>query len=201
MTTLRERITEVMTAKGWEHSDLMRVSGQSSSVVSQWLGKGSKIIKTIGKIEAAQAIEAASGFSALWVAKGIGPKFAEEPKVPIAHDMSQAQPIVTARRLAWEGLMRADLDQPFELVVVDDALAPEIAAGCVARFDPPKMRAPVAGRPVLVRDKDGAHYLRDYQQAAAGRWQAVARQRGFAVLDSAADGLAVVGVMRGYDWP
>lgn len=67
-----------MAAKGWEHADLVKHSGESSSVVSQWLGKGSKEIKSIGKLEAALNIEAASGYSALWVAKGKGPKMAGE---------------------------------------------------------------------------------------------------------------------------
>ena len=76
MATLQQRLEEVMKAKNWEHADLMRVSGQSSSVVSQWLGKGSKDIKEIGKLEAAIYLERASGYSALWIAKGLGPKHA-----------------------------------------------------------------------------------------------------------------------------
>lgn len=78
MSTLIERLNTVMQAMGWEHADLVRVSGQSSSVVSQWLGNGSKIIKTIGKMEAAEAIAMESGFSALWIAKGIGPQLAHQ---------------------------------------------------------------------------------------------------------------------------
>jgi len=95
--------------------------------------------------------------------------------------------------------MTADLSQPFELVVEDDALAPEIFKGCIARFDP--AREPAPGRPVLVRDASGRPYLRDYQTGPAGRWQAVARARGFAPLDSEADGLQLVAVMKGFDWP
>lgn len=74
MSTLQERIAEVMQARQWDHADLVRISGQSSSVVSQWRGKSSKIIKSIGSMKAAQNIEAASGYCALWVAKGEGPK-------------------------------------------------------------------------------------------------------------------------------
>lgn len=74
MATLQQRLEEVMRAKNWDHADVMRVSGQSSSVVSQWLGKGSKDIKEIGKLEAAIYLERASGYSALWIAKGLGPK-------------------------------------------------------------------------------------------------------------------------------
>ena len=79
MATLKERLEEVMKACSWEHADVVRISRQSSSAVSQWLGKGSKEIKTIGKLEAAIYLERQSGYSALWIAKGIGPKLAERP--------------------------------------------------------------------------------------------------------------------------
>lgn len=78
MSDLTERLQELMRTMSWEHADLVRVSRQSSSVVSQWLGKGSKVIKTIGKLEAAIYIERESGFSALWIAKGMGPKFVDK---------------------------------------------------------------------------------------------------------------------------
>lgn len=94
MSTLQERLEEVMAATGWDHQALMRVSRQSSSVVSQWLGKSTKLIKTIGKLEAAIYIERASGFSALWVAKGMGPKMVPSPKqAPPLHVVS-ATPLV-----------------------------------------------------------------------------------------------------------
>lgn len=63
-----------MATMNWSHADVMRISRQSSSVVSQWLGKGSKEIQTIGKMEAAQALGQASGYSPLWIAKGLGQK-------------------------------------------------------------------------------------------------------------------------------
>jgi hypothetical protein len=77
MASLSDRLTELMTTMGWRQTDLVRVSRQSSSVVSQWLGHGSKEIKTIGKLEAALYLERATGYSALWIAKGDGPKRAE----------------------------------------------------------------------------------------------------------------------------
>lgn len=82
MLTLTERLTEMMTAMNWQQPDIIRESRQSSSVVSQWMGKGSKVIKTIGKMEAAIYLERATGFSALWLAKGIGPKLVSVAKQP-----------------------------------------------------------------------------------------------------------------------
>lgn len=76
MLTLQERLTEIMEAKGWDYPKLVTVSGESRSVVSQWLGKSSKIIKSIGKMQAAERIEQESGYAALWIAKGLGPKIA-----------------------------------------------------------------------------------------------------------------------------
>lgn len=204
MQTLQERLEQLMADRGWQREDLIRISGQSQSVVSQWLGKSSKIIKTIGKLEAAQALARASCYEALWIAKGIGPKKAlqvndtREP-VSLAHQMSQARPIVELPRLTWEQLMTADLSQPFELVVEDDALGPDISKGCIARFDP--AREPAPGRPVLVRDASGQFHLRDYEAGPSGRWRAVARARGFRPLESESDGLTLVAVMKGYDWP
>jgi hypothetical protein len=89
MLALKDRLAEVMTAMSWDRSDLVRVSKQSSSVVSQWLGHGSKEIRTIAKLEAVLAIERESGFSALWVAKGKGPKRAP---VPINRLVAQEPP-------------------------------------------------------------------------------------------------------------
>lgn len=74
MSTLKERLEEVMGSMNWRNKDVERISGQSSSVVSQWLGGGSKIIKTIGKMEAADKLGAASGYSPLWIATGVGAK-------------------------------------------------------------------------------------------------------------------------------
>lgn len=81
MTALSTRLEEIMAAKGWKHADLMRVSGQSSSVVSQWLGKGSKDIKSITKIDAIMGIARESGYSMLWIAEGRGPKFVSEQQL------------------------------------------------------------------------------------------------------------------------
>jgi hypothetical protein len=73
----------------WKPPDLVRVSGLSRSAVAQWLGKGSKLIKTIGNMEAAEAIEQASGFCALWIATGAGPKRVTAGPMLVAEPTSQ----------------------------------------------------------------------------------------------------------------
>lgn len=187
--------------------DLIRISGQSQSVVSQWLGKSSKLIKSIGKIEAAQALGRASGYESVWIAKGLGPKFAQlnggtTQGGGVAQQMSQARPIVSLPRHTREQLMTADFSQPFELVIWDDSLAPDYVAGGIARFDPVALREPVPGRPILVQDMAGSYHVRDYQVGIGSAWKAVARNaRGFDPLDSEAHELKIVAVMKGYDWP
>ena len=74
--SLTERMEEVMQALKWGRHDVMRVGGVSSSVVSQWLGNGSKPIKTIGDVEVAIKLQQATGYNAVWLAKGKGPKMA-----------------------------------------------------------------------------------------------------------------------------
>ena len=100
--TLQQRIAEIMQVMKWEHADLMRVSGQSSSVVSQWRGKSKeKTIRSIGKTEAAEALEAATGYAALWIAKGLGPKMAAKPVVMM--------PAAPARKYSQKALRLAAL--------------------------------------------------------------------------------------------
>lgn len=78
---LKDRLQEVMDAMGWDQAQLREVSGMSSSVVSQWLGANhGKGVHSIGDLGAAIAIERASGFNALWVAKGKPPKMAPVPR-------------------------------------------------------------------------------------------------------------------------
>lgn len=126
-------------------------------------------------------------------------RLTSHPAHGVAHDLSQARNTESLPRIRWEDLMTVDLSQPFELEVKDDALAPEIFTGCIALLDPD--RAPEPAWPVLVRDRDGNHYLRDYETGPGTRWSAVARARGFSPMDSEAFGLTIIAAMDGYKRP
>lgn len=110
MLTLTERLQEIMAAKGWGHADLMRVSKQSSSVVSQWLGKSSKHIKTITKLDAIIGIAEASGYSMMWIAQGRGPRFPAQPgtATPKATE-SSALPYTLDTQLEQFGMLLASI--------------------------------------------------------------------------------------------
>lgn len=76
---------EFIRETGWNVSQIASTAKVTPSAVSQWLGKGNKTIHTIGNIEAAINLERATGYSALWLAKGKGPK--KVPERP-AQDIS-----------------------------------------------------------------------------------------------------------------
>lgn len=83
MSTLTERLKEVMASRGWStDQQVADIAGVSRSAVAQWLGKGSKMIHTIGNMEAAENLERETGYAALWIAKGVGPKRSSMGKPP-----------------------------------------------------------------------------------------------------------------------
>jgi transcriptional regulator with XRE-family HTH domain len=73
MSTLEERIAELMKSKDWTESRVAEIAGVTRSAVSQWLGKTDTPTKSI-KLKPALLLERKSGFSALWLSAGEGPK-------------------------------------------------------------------------------------------------------------------------------
>jgi hypothetical protein len=116
----------------------------------------------------------------------------------VAHDLSELSPIVNPQTIEWGVVMSGFLPPVFALSVKDEAMSPFLSVGDIVRFAAD--REPVAGRPVLLKDKDGNAYIRDYMPRRAGVWTASARNPGFLPMDSEADGLTVVAVMTGMDW-
>lgn len=106
MSKLKDRIEELQTKMKWDDLAMSVVAGVSRSAVAQWRGQGSKIIHSIGNMQAAENLERATGCAALWIAKGEGPKHVsgvgstggkwpfrsiDESKVRGMDDMSLAQ--------------------------------------------------------------------------------------------------------------
>lgn len=70
-----------MASKGWTTpQQVAKIADVSRSAAAQWLGQGSKIIHTIGNQQAAENLERETGFCALWIAKGIGPKYVADQR-------------------------------------------------------------------------------------------------------------------------
>lgn len=76
MSTLQDRIAEMMEAMKWSVTDVAGVAKVTSSAVSQWLGNG-KTTGRISSVKVAMRLQMASGFSAMWLADGEGPKMAQ----------------------------------------------------------------------------------------------------------------------------
>jgi hypothetical protein len=95
MKTLADRMQELMTTTGWEHADLVRISGQSSSTVSQWRGshaRNRKPVEEIRCVSAAVRLAERSNFNAVWLAEGTGPKFRELPPPSAATTFQVREP-------------------------------------------------------------------------------------------------------------
>jgi hypothetical protein len=100
MTTLKERLEELMREMVWNEHMLVQQSGASRSAVAQWLGKGSKEIKSI-KLEYALKLEESTDgrFAAKWIAHGTGPKRTSAHHIP-RQDPDAEQVAVYAAMLA-----------------------------------------------------------------------------------------------------
>lgn len=70
MSTLQERIAEIMQSTGMTVGELSDVAGVSSSAVTQWKDGPTKTLKAAP----AAKLSSMTGYSALWIAEGIGPK-------------------------------------------------------------------------------------------------------------------------------
>lgn len=70
MSTLQERIAELMTATGLSVGQIAEIAGVTSSAVSQWKDGPTKALKTGPATRLAEK----TGFRARWIADGDGPK-------------------------------------------------------------------------------------------------------------------------------
>lgn len=91
-----------------------------------------------------------------------------------------------------------EIKEHFALTIEDDALDPSYPKGTVAEFS--RDRPPIAGKPVLLRDKEGNVLIRTYEVRTPTHWIATAEKPGFQALDSVRDGLQVLATMTGHHW-
>lgn len=84
----------------------------------------------------------------------------------------------------------------FRLVLVDDALAPELPKGTEVVWTTRRRAAP--GRPILLRDQHGQVHARIcHQGRMPGHWMAVANHPAYVSFDSSEPGLTVLAVYKG----
>lgn len=90
MSTLSQRIQEIIDA-GHTKAALARAAGKSAPAVTQWISGDTKEIKA----DSAAGIQAATGFSAVWIATGKGPKRVADQNV------SPAPPRKSVPLISW----------------------------------------------------------------------------------------------------
>ena len=74
MTVLADRMKELEDQFGLTVGEIAKLCGVTSSAVSQWFGTKGKASNEIGSVRAAVMLERRTGWSALWIAYGEGPK-------------------------------------------------------------------------------------------------------------------------------
>ena len=128
MSTLQERMVELMTATGWTVGEIARIAGVTSAAVSQWVGNGQgKQSKSIGNAEAALRLEKASGFSWMWLAQGKGPKLIEVEQAPFPRQesLTEADQVAHALEILTKTLQKADEDVRLSLEPLLSSMARE----------------------------------------------------------------------------
>jgi phage repressor protein C with HTH and peptisase S24 domain len=96
MTTLQKRIEEILTAMRWGSTELAKAAGVSVGAVSQWKSGATKSLRG----EVASRIQAATGYSALWITTGKTPKKAAESN---ALQAAKQHPIPSGLNLTYAG--------------------------------------------------------------------------------------------------
>lgn len=131
------------------------------------------------------------GVSANWLSTGRGRKRdpVSGPRAPgVAHSMSLSEDTMP-ELLAWEVVMGGVLPDLFRCAMPDDALKSTTPKGTVLLCS--TTAAPVFGKGVIVKDRNGAMHVRRYTQSGAGQWVAEADAPGYASLRPE-DGIEVV---------
>lgn len=96
MSTLQERMAELMAESKWSIGEIAKIADVSSSAVSQWVNGQTASIK----LEPAIRLERESGFSALWLANGKGAKKPALPAAPAGHADDVLEPEFAGRSRA-----------------------------------------------------------------------------------------------------
>jgi hypothetical protein len=219
MSTLEERIREVMHVTGMDERTIAKACGVTPSAVYQWLGHGSKPINSIGDIEVATKLMHATGFCALWISKGKGPKLAADAPhhPPIDKHMigAHATNSKMAPVIEWASLgvdlskpnkelksdlvlsIPADANDRCKWVNVDsDYQSFRIKKGDKIAVDPVfEINSIDDGTLCLFISIKGAFFIAEFRAISEGSYEALKSDG--AVLDRVRHGVQIAGVVRG----
>jgi transcriptional regulator with XRE-family HTH domain len=116
----------------------------------------------------------------------------------VAQSLSQSKFRMPSQPMSWGDLkMKTELDDVFEVVLEDDAMAPEFPAGTIIKFR--KGSEAKFGDRVLLRDRTGEFHFREYTQTFDGEpFEGLATGRGFRNILPRQHGAAVVAIKAGH---
>lgn len=182
---LSDRILEIVAA-GYKKSAIARAAGKSAAAVTQWISGETKEIKA----DSAAGIQAVTGFSAVWIATGKGPKMVavgnvspvyERKRVPLiswvqAGTWSEVQDTFAPGEADyWESAFSSSPgDHAFALAVKGDSMKSpypgelSFPPGTIIIVDPG--RASDAGDYVVAKDVNTQHATFKQLHHDGGRW-------------------------------
>ena len=199
MATLQERIAELMAATGLTVGGMADIAGVSSSAVTQWKDGPTKSLKTGPATKLANA----TGFSAMWIATGEGPKQLPPGAAPPAPSNVAAAPALSTSRLVpvvghvkggidgfleemqyptgyGEGYVEYWTKDPgsYALRVKGDSMHPRYRAGEFIVVTPSIEAQP--GRDVVVKMRDGRKLLKQLNWIRGDEVQLLSINDGYA---------------------
>lgn len=168
LMTLKDRIQEVLNA-GYGKAELARAAGKTPPAVTHWLTGASKEIKS----DSAAGIQALTGFNAVWIATGKGPKkvlTVQEPSPTYGPKMGGSVPLISD---VQAGSFKEHVDNlhpgdggielipttvpvnryTFALRVSGDSMEPEFMDGMILVIEPEL--EPMPGDFVVAKNTDG----------------------------------------------
>lgn len=190
-TDFGKRLKAARDFAGLTQEELAQKAGMAQSTLATAEMKGAGSRKT-------PQLAAVCGVDAHWLATGMGEMLANpgQPRVGLS---LQAHPVILDKftvvpTISWEALLNSEsLPEVFELPAPDASMAPKVPQGTLVKFE--RNLVPRPGDGVLVRDREGHHYVRVYREKRPGHWEAYAINDAYSPLDSQADGLTVVAVL------
>lgn len=181
-------------ALGRSHSQISQLRNRSAHSVS---GRD----RVIGD-DLARDIEDKLGKPRGWMdTPFVGEPSSPQGRAAVAHGLSQQTPTLPPPTMRWEELhLNGPLPPVFEMVLVDDAMAPLAVRGTRVKFKAQASATP--GQAVLVRTNTGETYFRVYRVPTPGTWSASPTNAAYPTLDATRDQLVILAVFIGIeaDW-
>lgn len=198
----RERLALLAKQHGTKAALAARLE-KNPSQISQWINASKDSRTGVPRAmdrKTAREIEQKLGLPDGWMDQPIS-----DPQAPVSDDTDKpsiAQPMShlryeTVSSITWEQLVSEDrkgaLPQSFRVGMPDNSMTPRVPQGAMLVMS--TTERPQPGDGVLIKDKAGSLYFRQYRETRPGSWEAYAFNQAYGVLESARDGLEVLAVM------